>query len=61
VTAALVPSARWQYLPRLTSNRAMRRQNLANKRRQIDGDLCFGGIIGVVSIVGIVNAGRALS
>ena len=48
-------------MPRLTSNRAMRRQNLANKRRQIDGDLCFGGIIGVVSIVGIVNAGRALS
>ena len=44
LTAALVPNrAMRPYLPRLSSNPAMRRQNLASKRRQIDGDPCFGG------------------
>ena len=68
LTAALVPNrAMRPYLPRLSSNPAMRRQNLASKRRQIDGDPCFGGgagggVVGIATLVArfyLASPGRA--
>jgi hypothetical protein len=58
LTAALAQNrATWPYLPRLSSNSVMRRQNRATKSRQMDGDLCVSvGIDGGGIVVGILSA-----
>ena len=55
--AALAPNrATPPYLPRLSSNRVMRRQNLASTSSQMEGDPCFGGgagwdVVGIATLV----------
>jgi len=59
LTATLVPNrATRPYLPRLSSNSAMRRQTLASKSRQMDGELDV--VVAVGSGVGIISCGTQL-